>query len=103
MMFVGLLVLSSIYGFARGGRPEQIGAATLVLGVLASIAFSHPVALQFQSVEAGILGVDLSGPFVGPIPCPQLTLGSTTLEIFEALDIYTHSFQLYAIRKSPSK
>ena len=58
MMFVGLLVLSSIYGYARGGRPEQIGAATLVLGVLASIAFSHPVALQFQGVEAGMLAVD---------------------------------------------
>lgn len=59
-MFVGLLVLSSIYGFARGGRPEQIGAATLVLGVVASIAFSHPDALQFQSVEAGILAVDIA-------------------------------------------
>ena len=58
MMFVGLLVLSSIYGVARGGRPEQIGAATLALGVLASIVFSHPVTLQFQSVEVGMLAVD---------------------------------------------
>lgn len=57
-MFVGLLVLSSIYGFARGGRPEQIGAATLGSGVLASIALSHPVAFQFQGVEVGMLGVD---------------------------------------------
>ncbi len=57
-MFVGLLVLSTIYGFARGGRPEQIGAATLASGVLASIAFSHPAALQFQRVEAGMLTVD---------------------------------------------
>jgi hypothetical protein len=58
MMFVGLLVLSSIYGVARGGRPEQIGAATLALGVLASIVFSHPVTRQFQRVEVGMLAVD---------------------------------------------
>ena len=58
MMFVGLLVLSSIYGFAKGGRPEQIGAATFVSGVIASITLAHPVAFRFHGVEHGMLLVD---------------------------------------------
>ncbi|AJR25310.1 hypothetical protein A0J57_00445 [Sphingobium sp. 22B] len=60
MIFVCLLIMSSLYAFARGGRPEQIAAATLVLGVLASIAFVQPSAARFRFVEAGILGVDLA-------------------------------------------
>lgn len=59
MIFVCLLILSTLYAFARGGRPEQIAAATLSLGVRASIAFAHHAPLRFQEFEAGILAVDL--------------------------------------------
>jgi hypothetical protein len=60
MIFVCLLIVSSLYAFARGGRPEQIAAATLALGVLASIAFVQPGSVRFHYLEAGILGVDLA-------------------------------------------
>ena len=58
--FLALLLLSSAYALARGGRPERIGATTLLCGALFSVGIARPPGLRFHHVEPGILAVDLA-------------------------------------------
>lgn len=58
LLFLGLLVASSVYAGARGGGPEKIGAAALLGGAVASVAVAQPFAVRFQQIEVGILVVD---------------------------------------------
>ncbi|MDE1918798.1 MAG: hypothetical protein KGJ57_08275 [Sphingomonadales bacterium] len=57
--FLLLLALSSLYALARGGRPEQIGAATLLGGAMLTVWIAPPLPLRFHRVETGILAIDL--------------------------------------------
>lgn len=59
MVFLGLLIVSSLYAMIRGGRVEQIGATALLGGAALSYGLAHPVGVRFQHVEAGIFLVDI--------------------------------------------
>ncbi len=55
-----LLLPAAAYAFLRGGGPEKVGAAILVLGsVLSTIAFSAP-AVRYGSIEVGVFLVDVA-------------------------------------------
>lgn len=58
-LFFALLLASTLYGLIRGGRPEQIGAATLFAGAWASVLLAHPAGARFNYLEAGILATDV--------------------------------------------
>lgn len=59
-----LLTLCSAYAFIRGGSPERIGMAILVVGSILSTAFATAnYALRFQQMEVGIFLVDVVGLF----------------------------------------
>ncbi|MDR6710201.1 hypothetical protein J2X73_004606 [Novosphingobium sp. 1748] len=57
--FFVLLVVSSLYAAMRGGRPEQIGAATLFGGAWASVLAANPSGGRFRQLETGILIIDI--------------------------------------------
>jgi hypothetical protein len=57
--FFTLLFICCLYAFVAGGAPERVGAAIYGLGCLAShLAYSAPP-IKFQSVETGVLIVDV--------------------------------------------
>lgn len=58
--FLVLLVVSTLYAELRGGRPEQIGAATLFAGAWISTLVVHPLGLRFFHVEIGVLVTDVT-------------------------------------------
>jgi hypothetical protein len=60
ILFSALLVVSSGYAFVKGGRPEQIGAATLLGGAGLSVLAASPAIHRFENVETGILLTDLA-------------------------------------------
>lgn len=57
--FLILLIASSLYAAMRGGRPEQIGAATLFGGAWASVFAADPTRAHFRQLETGILIIDM--------------------------------------------
>ncbi|WDF74214.1 hypothetical protein [Novosphingobium sp. KACC 22771] len=57
--FFILLTVSSLYAAIRGGRPEQIGAATLFGGAWASVLAANPPGGRFRQLESGILVIDI--------------------------------------------
>lgn len=57
--FLGLLIVSTLYAAIRGGRPEQIGAATLFAGAWISTLVVRPLGLRFFHIETGILLTDV--------------------------------------------
>lgn len=54
-----LLILSCLYAGMRGGRPEKIGAATLLGGACLSVIFVDPFGGRFRHIEPGLLLTDL--------------------------------------------
>ena len=58
--FLVLLILSSLYAGLRGGRPEQIGAASLLGGALLSTLVVSPFGGRFRLVETGMLLIDIA-------------------------------------------
>jgi hypothetical protein len=58
--FLILLITSTLYAGLRGGRPEQIGAATLFAGAWISTLAVHPLGQRFFHVETGILLTDVA-------------------------------------------
>ncbi|WEK43249.1 MAG: hypothetical protein P0Y64_18340 [Candidatus Sphingomonas colombiensis] len=58
--FLVLLVVSTLYAVLRGGRPEQIGAATLFAGAWISTLVVHPLGLRFFHIESGVLVTDVA-------------------------------------------
>lgn len=58
--FLVLLILSSLYAGLRGGRPEQIGAASLLGGALLSTLVVNPFGGSFRFVETGMLLIDIA-------------------------------------------
>jgi hypothetical protein len=57
--FLMLLTGSTLYALIRGGRPEQIGAATLFGGAWLSVLVVQPLGLRFRHLETGILMTDM--------------------------------------------
>ncbi|WP_068093632.1 hypothetical protein [Novosphingobium rosa] len=57
--FLALLLASSAYALAKGGRPERIAATTLLCGALLSLSAARPLQLRFHHLERGILAIDL--------------------------------------------
>lgn len=47
------------YALARGGAPERIGATIFLAAALLSLAVAEPQGSRFDSVELGVLMVDL--------------------------------------------
>lgn len=60
LAFLVLLIVSSLYAAVRGGKPERLGAATLLAGALLSVCLAQPFVARFRHVETGILLVDLT-------------------------------------------
>ncbi|WP_404478685.1 hypothetical protein [Novosphingobium sp. BL-52-GroH] len=60
LVFLALLVATSLYAVIRGGRPERIGAATMLAGSLLSACAVHAPRSRFIHAEGGILLVDLA-------------------------------------------
>jgi hypothetical protein len=58
MAFFALLLVSSFYALIRGGRPEKIGAVTLLGGACLSALFIRPHGPRFHNVESGVLVID---------------------------------------------
>lgn len=63
-LFFLLLVLVAVYAFWRGSRDERFVASVCVVGALASAFLLRPMGTRWQSVEIGILIVDV-GVFAG--------------------------------------
>jgi hypothetical protein len=47
------------YAFLRGGTPERLGAAAILIGSALSVVESTSLTARFHSAESGILGVDI--------------------------------------------
>lgn len=60
LAFLALLIFSTLFAAARGGRPEKIGAATLFAGAWMSAWVVRPHGLRFRHVETGILMIDMA-------------------------------------------
>lgn len=58
MVFLALLLVSTLYALMRGGWPEKIGAATLLGGACLSAVFIRPHGPRFHNVETGVLVID---------------------------------------------
>jgi len=58
-LYLALMGLCCGYAFVRGGRPERIGAAIIVIGTFLSMAALSAPLGRYRTVESGILGVDL--------------------------------------------
>jgi hypothetical protein len=56
--FALLLVACTIYALARGGRPERLGALTLFIGCVLTLAVNSPLSERYASVEVAILVID---------------------------------------------
>lgn len=60
LVFVGLLIATSLYAFVRGGAPERIGAASFATACILTVVVASLPAARFRSVELGMLLVDIS-------------------------------------------
>ena len=58
-LYYVLLVLCWTYALLRGGLPERIGATILVIGSQLTWAAASAGAARFESVETGVLLVDV--------------------------------------------
>jgi len=58
--FLVLLIASTTYAVWKGGRPERIGAVTLLAGAVISALVVGPVGTRFYHVEPGILETDFA-------------------------------------------
>ena len=60
ILFLVLWLASCVYALVRGGGPERIGALTLLAAALLSAFVEEPEGSRFDSIEIGMLLVDLS-------------------------------------------
>ncbi len=59
IIFWGLTALCCGYALLRGGAPERIGAAIIIVGSLLTVALGSAWADRFEYVEVGIFLVDV--------------------------------------------
>ncbi|HEX8534774.1 MAG TPA: hypothetical protein VF662_11450 [Allosphingosinicella sp.] len=59
LIFWALTALCGGYALLRGGAPERIGAATIILGSLLTVALGSAWADRFEYVEVGVFLVDV--------------------------------------------
>lgn len=60
ILFLVLWLGCCVYAFVRGGTPERIGATIFLAAALLSLAVAEPQGSRFDSVELGVLMVDLA-------------------------------------------
>ena len=60
ILFLILWLGCCFYALARGGAPERIGAAVFLAAALLSLALEQPSGARWNSVELGVLIVDLA-------------------------------------------
>jgi hypothetical protein len=60
IVFWGLTALCGGYALLRGGAPERIGAAIIILGSALTVALGSAWAHRFEHVETGIVAVDVA-------------------------------------------
>ena len=60
IVFWGLTALCCGYALLRGGAPERIGAAIIILGSALTVALGSAWAHRFEHVETGIVAVDVA-------------------------------------------
>ncbi|WP_052508008.1 hypothetical protein [Sphingomonas hengshuiensis] len=58
LLFVALLALTTVYAVWRGGAPERIGAAILLVGVIATPIAASASHVRWQQVEVGVMLTD---------------------------------------------
>jgi hypothetical protein len=58
-VYFAILLAVSGYALWRGGEPERLVAAILVLGSIASYAVNLPAQSRYYSVAAGVFAIDL--------------------------------------------
>lgn len=59
-VYYTLLALCSLYALRRGGGPERIGTAIMVVGSVLSLAIVLGRANRYGSVETGVLIIDMA-------------------------------------------
>jgi hypothetical protein len=57
-LFALLLLACTLFALARGGRPERIGAATMFVGCVLTLAVNSPLSGRYASMETAIFAVD---------------------------------------------
>jgi hypothetical protein len=60
ILFLVIWLGCCLYALVRGGAPERIGATIFLAAALLSLAVSEPQGSRFDSVETGVLMVDLA-------------------------------------------
>lgn len=58
LLFAVLLSGCTIYALMRGGGPERVGALTMFVGCILTLAVNSPLSERYASVEEAILAVD---------------------------------------------
>lgn len=59
ILFLVLWLGCCLYALVRGGAPERIGATIFLTAALLSLAVEEPQGSRFDSIEIGVLIVDL--------------------------------------------
>ena len=59
LLFYGLFSASSLYALIRGGAPERLVAAVMIVGVALTPIVLNPASTRFYGVEAGLFTLDL--------------------------------------------
>jgi hypothetical protein len=59
LIFYGLFAASSLYALIRGGAPERLVVAVMIVGVALTPIVLNPASSRFYGVETGVFALDL--------------------------------------------
>lgn len=59
-LYLGSLILCTVYCLARGGAPERIGIGIVAAATLLTAMALSPLAGRFRSLETGVFAVDIA-------------------------------------------
>jgi hypothetical protein len=59
LVFLLLLLACTAFSLTRGGRPERVAGATMLIGCVLTWAVNSPLAVRYASVEVSIFMVDV--------------------------------------------
>lgn len=88
LLFSGLLLLACVYALVRGGKPERYAAGMYLLAFLASALFAQIGSDLYDSINWGIVSVDL---------LLAISLGALALHANRYWTIWASSIQVVAI------
>jgi hypothetical protein len=98
LVFDALLLVTCAYALWRGGAPERIASAAMLLAYLGTLASYGPLASRFAHVETGVLAVDtallivlvtvaLKADRAWPMALAALQLDSVGVHLARLLDL----------------